>query len=180
MPKATAVWLIENTTVTFQQIADFCGMHPLEVKGIADGEVAVGIMGLSPLTSGELTKEEIKLAEEDGDRKLRLSQAVKNKITTKKKSKYTPIARRQDKPDAIAWFVKNYPNIKDSQLAKLIGTTKNTINSIRTRSHWNIQSIKPRDPVLLGLCSQIELDNVLAKLMLDDAKNDNISDSEQN
>ena len=166
MPKAVAVWLIENTAVTFDQIAEFCGMHPLEIKGIADGEVAVGIMGMSPIISGEVSAEEIKVAEANKDHKIRFLENAHKKYAIKKTAKYTPVARRQDKPDAISWFIKNYPTINDSQICKLIGTTKNSINSIRTRSHWNIQNIKPKDPVLLGLCSQIELDKVVSKLQL--------------
>lgn len=169
MPKATAIWLIDNTSLTFEQIADFCQMHTLEVKGIADGEVAVGIMGMSPINSGELTTEELKLAEKDPNRKLKINITDK-KYFKKSKTKYTPVARRQDKPDAIAWLLKKFPNITDTQIAKLIGTTKNTINSIRNRTHWNIQTIKPRDPVLLGLCSQTELDKLATKI---EQKSDN-------
>ncbi len=167
MPKATAVWLIENTTLTFDQIAIFCGLHPLEVKGIADGEVAVGIGGENPMNNGQLTKEEIHRCETNPSGKLQLSQQAQNhvKITDKKRktSHYTPIAKRQDKPDAVAWFVRYCPTVTDQQIVKLIGTTKTTINSVKGRTHWNISNIKPRDPVLLGLCSQIELDKVLAK-----------------
>lgn len=168
MPKATAVWLIENTALTFEQIANFCGMHPLEVKGIADGEVAVGIVGINPITNDQLTKEEIKRCETNPKANLNLSsQAQKHiKITSKKKKTghYTPIARRQDKPDAVAWFVRFHPSVTEQQIIKIIGTTKTTINSVKNRTHWNINNIKPRDPVLLGLCSQTDLEKLLEKV----------------
>lgn len=162
MPKATAVWLIENTKLTFEQIADFCGLHPLEVQGIADGEVAKGIVGVDPVTTGQLSAEEIRRCEKDENAKLMMEESAKKFIVAEKKpkkgGKYTPVARRQDKPDAIAWLLKNCPEINDSQIVKLIGTTKSTIEAVRTKTHWNSQNIKPRDPVLLGLCTQIELD----------------------
>lgn len=165
MPKATAVWLIEHTTLTFDQIALFCGMHPLEVKGIADGEVALGIIGEDPVASGQLTQEEIKRCEADGSAKLQLSiKAQKYAQAAKKKSaRYTPVARRQDKPDAIAWFIKHCPELSDAQITKLIGTTKSTIAAIRERTHWNTTNIRPRDPVLLGLCTQVDLDKTLER-----------------
>lgn len=167
MPKATAVWLIENTTLTFNQIARFCGMHQLEVKGIADGEVAIGITGENPINRDQLTKEEIKRCEENNSATLQLSKQAQDhvKITDKKRktSHYTPIAKRQDKPDAVAWFLRYYPNVTEQQIVKLIGTTKTTINSIKGRTHWNMTNIRPRDPVLLGLCSQTDLDKVLDK-----------------
>jgi uncharacterized protein len=177
MPKATAVWLVDNTTLTFKQIADFCGMHELEVKGIADGEVARGVMGINPVSNGQLTKDELERCCKDSNASLRLSisqayeAVVKNK---KKETKYTPIARRQDKPDAILYMIKNYPEITDAQLVKLIGTTKSTVEAIRDRSHWNLQNIRPRDPVLLNLCTQIEFDRVIEK-----AKLENKVESEQ-
>ena len=171
MPKATAVWLIENTTLTFDQIADFCGMHSLEVKGIADGEVAVGIAGENPITRDQLTREEITRCEKNNKARLMLSVQAQNhlKITDKKRktAHYTPIAKRQDKPDAVAWFVRYYPNITDQQIVKLIGTTKATINSVKGRTHWNMNNIKPRDPVLLGLCSQVDLNKILEKVKID-------------
>jgi len=159
MPKATAIWLVENTTLTFDQIANFCGMHPLEVQGIADGDVATGIIGQDPIARGLLTQEGLEAAEKDPEVKLRLVSNFEQYIKTekKRKSRYTPVARRQDKPDAISWLIKNHPELSDPQIAKLIGTTKSTINSIKERSHWNIQNIKPRDPVLLGLCTQTAL-----------------------
>jgi len=175
MPKATAVWLIENTTLTFEQIAEFCKMHPLEVKGIADGEVAIGIIGENPIANDQLSKEEIKRCEANPKTKLTLSEHAQEhvRINTKKRktAHYTPIAKRQDKPDAVYWFLRFYPGVTDQQIVKLIGTTKSTINAIKGRTHWNMTNIKPRDPVLLGLCSQTELDHVLekAKLNMDPA-----------
>ena len=170
MPKATAVWLIENTTLTFDQIADFCGMHPLEVKGIADGEVAIGIAGENPINKEQLTREEIKRCEANSNAKLQLSSQAQNhvKITDKKRktAHYTPIAKRQDKPDAVSWFIRYYPNVTDQQIVKLIGTTKSTIASVKGRTHWNMNNIRPRDPVLLGLCSQIDLDKLLEKVRI--------------
>ncbi len=167
MPKATAVWLIENTALTFEQIAHFCGMHPLEVKGIADGEVSVGIIGENPISNEQLSKEEIKRCEANANAKLQLSEHAQKhvKITSKKRktAHYTPIAKRQDKPDAIAWFVRYYQHVGEQQIVKLIGTTKTTINAVKGRTHWNMSNIKPRDPVLLGLCSQTDLDRALEK-----------------
>ncbi len=164
MPKATAVWLVENTTLTFKQIADFCGMHELEVKGIADGEVAQGISGVNPMISGQLTKEELERASADPKFSLHLANSVFDSLVSSKKkkgAKYTPVARRHDKPDAIYWLIKNCPNIQDSQITKLIGTTKSTIATIRDRSHWNMKNLRSRDPVLLGICSQSDLDKLL-------------------
>ncbi|MBS0236144.1 MAG: DUF1013 domain-containing protein [Proteobacteria bacterium] len=163
MPKGTAVWLIEHTSLTFEQIAEFCDLHPLEVQGIADGEVARGVIGEDPVKSKQLTKEEIARCEHDSNARLQLSEEAKRIIKARGKpvkAKYTPIARRQDKPDAIAWLLKNCPEMSDTQIAKLIGTTRNMIESIRSRTHWNMNNIKPKDPVLLGLCSQVELDKV--------------------
>ncbi len=172
MPKATAVWLIENTTLSFDQIASFCGLHPLEVQGIADGDVATGIIGQDPVASGQLSKEELEKALKDPKYTLKLNDNLNKYIKEqkKKKSRYTPVARRQDKPDAIAWIIKNHPEIKDSQIAKLLGTTKNTINAVRERSHWNISNIRPRDPVLLGLCMQSDLHAAIEKASKQAAK----------
>lgn len=170
MPKATAVWLIENTALTFDQIADFCGMHPLEVQGIADGEVAVGIIGVDPVANGQLDAELLKKAEKDHSVRISLSDTARKYLSTKVKgSRYTPVARRQDKPEAIAWLLKNHPYIPDAQIVKLIGTTKSTINAIRNRTHWNIANIKPKDPVLLGLCLQTHLDDLVSKYRPADA-----------
>lgn len=165
MPKATAIWLIENTALTFEQIANFCGLHHLEVKGIADGEVMNNVIGVNPVINGQLTHEEIKKAEQNPSHALMLNKSAEKYLQDNKKKSgtYTPVARRQDKPDAISWFVRNHPDVPDSKISKIIGTTKKTIDSIRSKSHWNIANIRPRDPVLLGLCSQIELDNLIAK-----------------
>lgn len=158
MPKATAVWLVENTTLTFDQIADFCSLHPLEVQGIADGEVAVGIQGNDPIASNQLTRAEIERCEKDPAARLKMAKReLPRPLKRTKGPRYTPVAKRQDKPDGIAWLLRHHPELKDSQIAKLIGTTKNTINAIRERSHWNSPNIRPRDPVLLGLCSQGDL-----------------------
>lgn len=163
MPKATAVWLVENTSLTFDQIAEFCGMHPLEVQGIADGEVSGGIMGVDPLSSGQLTLEEIRRGEADPKARLALAATARQYLQVKTKgARYTPVARRGDKPDAIAWIIKNFPTMPDAQIGKLIGTTKSTIKSVREKTHWNSAGIKPRDPVLLGLCTQTHLDSATA------------------
>jgi uncharacterized protein len=161
MPKATAVWLVENTSLTFDQIADFCKLHPLEVKGIADGEVAAGIKGLDPVSSGQLTREEIEKAEADPDHRLKMSEP-KVKLPeikpTRKGPRYTPVSRRQDRPNAILWLLRNHPELKDAQIMRLVGTTKTTIQQVRDRTHWNSANLTPMDPVTLGLCSQIDLD----------------------
>lgn len=162
MPKATAVWLIENTALTFRQIADFCGLHELEVKGIADGEVAVGIVGLDPVANGQLTRDEIARCEKDEVGKLRMIQSkVPLPKVRAKGARYTPVSKRSDRPDAIAWLLKFHPEVADAQIQKLLGTTKATIQAIRDRTHWNAVNIKPRDPVSLGICSQLELDRIV-------------------
>jgi hypothetical protein len=165
MPKATAVWLVENTSLTFDQIADFCKLHMLEVKAIADGEAAQGIKGLDPINSGQLTREEIARAEKDSGHRLKLAETkVRMPDRTKKKGpRYTPVSRRQDRPNAILWLVRNHGELKDAQIMRLVGTTKHTIAQIRDRTHWNIQSMQPQDPVTLGLCSQIDLDFEVAR-----------------
>ena len=171
MPKATAVWLVENTALSFEQIAEFCGMHPLEVQGIADGDVSGGIRGLDPVAGGQLSLDEIARCEKDSDARLEILSTAKQYIAHKTKgSRYTPVARRQDKPDAIAWLVKNYPAMTDAQISKLVGTTKNTIAAVRGKTHWNSNNIKPRDPVLLGLCTQTHLDAAVANIKVDPAK----------
>jgi hypothetical protein len=164
MPKATAVWLIENTSLSFGQIAEFCGLHPLEVQGIANEDVAKGIRGVDPIAGGFLSREEIAKGEADENYKLKALEQKRIDLPQVKKrgARYTPIARRQDRPDAIAWFLKNHPEVPDSKIVKLIGTTKATIDQVRNRTHWNSQNIKPVDPVTIGLCSQIELDAVVA------------------
>ena len=164
MPKATAVWLIDNTTLTFEQISEFCDIHVLEVQAIADGDVGQGILGFDPILNGQLTQEEI----DDccNDPTLSLKKSPSSLPETKNKNKgprYIPLARRGDKPDAIAWIVKNHPEVKNNQISKLIGTTKDTIEKIRTRSHWNISNITAKHPVLLSLCSQDDLENAVIK-----------------
>ena len=165
MPKATAVWLIDNTALTFEQIAEFVGMHPLEVKGIADEDVAKGIKGIDPIAAGQLTHEEIEQAEKNPELKLKMAPAKYKMphIKAKKTPRYTPVSKRQDKPDAIYWLLRNHPELTDADLMKLIGTTKATIAKIRDRGHWNSQNIKAVDPVTLGLCSQIELDFIVGR-----------------
>ena len=161
MPKATAVWLVENTSLSFEQIADFCKLHPLEVKGIADGEVAAGIKGFDPVSNGQLTREELDKAQADPDYRLKIAQS-KVKLPevkrTKKGPRYTPVSRRQDRPNAILWLVRNHPELKDAQIMRLVGTTKTTIQQVRDRTHWNSSTLSPLDPVTLGLASQIDLD----------------------
>lgn len=165
MPKATAVWLVDNTALTFDQIAVFCGLHPLEVKGIANGDVAAGIKGMDPVSKGQLTRDEIERCQNDPTAQLTLA-APKRDIPEQKPRKggrYTPLSKRQERPDAIAWLVRNHPELNDAEVGRLVGTTKPTIQSIRERSHWNMANITPLDPVTLGLCSQIELDEYVAK-----------------
>ena len=174
MPKATAVWLVDNTSLTFEQIADFCGLHPLEVKGIADGEVARDIRGADPIANGQLSREELdragaKPAYRMVAQKSRHAELLK---PAKKQPRYTPVSRRQDRPDAIAWFLRNHPEITDSQVAKILGTTKATIDQVRSRSHWNSAAIKPVDPVTLGLVQQLELDAIVRKAADKRAKED--------
>jgi hypothetical protein len=165
MPKATAVWLVENTSLSFEQIAEFCGLHNLEVKGIADGDVAQGIKGMDPIASGQLSREEIKRAEADPAYRLKVAESKVEipQVKTKPGPRYTPVSRRQDRPNAVLWLLRNHPELKDSQIMRLVGTTKPTIAAIRERSHWNSPNLTPQDPVMLGLCSQIDLDNEVAK-----------------
>jgi hypothetical protein len=165
MPKATAVWLVDNTSLTFEQIADFCGLHPLEVKGIADGEVARDIRGADPIANGQLSREELDRAGADSKYRMKAQKSRHAELLKpqRKAPRYTPVSRRQDRPDAIAWFVKNHPEVADSQIAKLLGTTKSTIDSVRERTHWNAANLKPTDPVTLGLVGQLELDSVVRK-----------------
>jgi hypothetical protein len=160
MPKATAVWLVENTALSFDQVADFCKLHPLEVKAIADGDAAQGIKGADPIQTGQLTREEIEKAVADPTYKLKLLESKIRLPEAKRKSgpRYTPVSRRQDRPNAILWLVRNHPELKDSQIMRLVGTTKSTIQAIRERTHWNASNLQPMDPVTLGLCSQIDLD----------------------
>ena len=165
MPKATAVWLVDNTALTFNQIGEFCKLHTLEVKGIADGEVAVGIKGMDPIAANQITRDEIEAGEKDPTHKLRLAKSkIVVPVAAKRKGpKYTPVSRRQDRPDAISWLLRYHPELADSQIMKLVGTTKTTINAIREQTHWNSQNLKPVDPVTLGLCTQLELDLAVRK-----------------
>ena len=162
MPKATAVWLIEKTALTFTQIADFCGMHPLEVQAIADGEVAQGIVGYDPVANVQVTMEEIKRCEADPAGRLKLIPASNPINKRGKGARYTPVAKRNDRPDAIAFVLRNFPQLSEAQVTKLLGTTKETIQKVRERSHWNSANIKPRDPVILGLCSQSDLNGMVS------------------
>jgi len=165
MPKATAVWLLDNTVLTFEQIADFCNLHLLEVKGIADGDVARGIRGADPIAAGQLTRSEIEGCQEDPDSRLKGIEKKEDlpKAERRVGKKYTPLSKRQDRPDAIFWLVRNHPELLDSQITRLIGTTKNTIQSIRDRTHWNSAYLNPVDPVSNGLCTQIDLDKEVQK-----------------
>ncbi len=160
MPKATAVWLVENTALTFDQVADFCNLHPLEVRAIADGDSAQGIKGLDPIQTGQLTREDIEKAEKDPNLRLKLADRKVRvpEQKTKRGPRYTPVSRRQDRPNAILWLIRNHPELRDSQIMRLVGTTKSTIQGIRDRTHWNAANLQPLDPVTLGLCSQIDLD----------------------
>ena len=160
MPKATAVWLVEHTSLTFEQIADFCGLHVLEVKGIADGDVAHGIKGMDAISSGQLSREEIKRGQDNTKYRLTLlkSKVQMPEIKTKRAPKYTPLSRRHDRPNAILWLLRHHPELRDSQVMRLVGTTKPTIEAIRNRTHWNSANLQPQDPVALALCSQVDLD----------------------
>jgi uncharacterized protein len=163
MPKATAVWLVENTALTFDQIADFCGLHPLEIQAIADGEVANQMQGLDPVANGQTTAEEIRRCQADPQARLKLSpQALPPRVVKHRGPRYTPIAKRQDKPDAISYLLKSHPELSDAQITKLIGTTKPTIAAVRDRTHWNSPNIKPRHPVGLGLCTLQELEDAIS------------------
>lgn len=163
MPKAVAVWLVDNTSLTFDQIATFVEMHPLEVSGIADGEVAVGMKGRDPIAAGELTRESIDECEKDAKKRLRLVTRKALPPQKRKAPRYTPLSKRQERPAAIAWLVRNHPELSDAQISKLVGTTKPTIQSIREKTHWNISQIQPIDPVALGMCRQMELDEAVSK-----------------
>lgn len=159
MPKATAVWLVENTALSFEQIAAFCRLHPLEVKAIADGEAAQGIKGLDPILTGQLTRDEVQRAEKDPRYVLKLAERkVKVPESKRRGPRYTPVSRRQDRPNAILWLLRNHPELKDAAIMRLVGTTKTTIQQIKERTHWNAANLTPMDPVSLALCSQIELD----------------------
>ena len=164
MPKATAVWLVENTTLTFKQIANFCNLHELEVKGIADGDVAKGIKAYNPILAGQLSREEIDLCSKDPERNLSLIERAEDvQVKERKKPKYTPLSKRQDRPDAALWLLKNFPQFTDGQISKLVGSTKGTVSLIRKRSYWNFSNLKAKDPVILGLCSQEIFEKALGK-----------------
>ena len=164
MPMATAVWLVENTTLTFKQIANFCNIHEVEVQGIADGEVAKGIVGYNPIISGQLTKEEIELSSKDNLRPLNLSkQDIEISNSENKVKKYVPLSKRQDKPDSVLWLIKNHSQLKDSQIAKLVGITKNSVVAIRNKSYWNFNSLNAKDPVAINLFTQKDLSDALEK-----------------
>ena len=174
MPKATAVWLVDNTSLTFEQIAAFCELHPLEVKGIADGEVARDIRGADPIANGQLSREELDKAQADSTYLMKAQKSRHAELLKpmKKSPRYTPVSRRQDRPDAIAWFIRSHPEITDGQIVKVLGTTKSTIEQVRNRTHWNSPNIKPVDPVTLGLIGQLELDALLKKAAEKRAKDD--------
>ncbi|WP_428539877.1 DUF1013 domain-containing protein [Profundibacter sp.] len=181
MAKATAVWLVDNTTLTFKQVADFCDLHELEVQGIADGDVAAGVKGFDPITNNQLTREEIEAAEKDPKHKLKLKYYAAAEGEQKRRGpRYTPLSKRQDRPASILWLVKFHPELADSQISKLVGTTKPTIQALRERTHWNISNIQPIDPVALGLCKQSELDAAVKKANDKLAKEGNVmSDDER-
>jgi hypothetical protein len=162
MPKATASWLLDNTTLTFEQIAEFCGLHPLEVQALADGETFV--VGVDPIATEQLSAEEIELATQNPSHKLRLKQEIPDKQRRTGGPRYTPLNKRQDKPDAVSWLLRHHGNLSDNQIIKLIGTTKSTIDKIRDRSHWNLKNLKPRNPVELGLCTEKDLEEALLSL----------------
>ena len=174
MPKATAVWLVDNTSLTFEQIAAFCELHPLEVKGIADGEVARDIRGADPIANGQLSREELDAAQGNPKYRMKAQKSRHAELLKpmKKSPRYTPVSRRQDRPDAIAWFIRNHPEITDGQIVKTLGTTKATIEQVRGKTHWNAANIKPVDPVTLGLIGQLELDALVKKAAEKKAKDD--------
>ena len=163
MPKATAVWLVENTKISFKQIADFCNLHELEVKGIADGDVAKGIKAYNPILAGQLTREEIESSSKDINRPLTLNKKVLDIKSQKKINKYVPLSKRQDRPEAVLWLTKNYPQLSDGQIVKLVGSTKNTVSAIRNKNYWNSSSLSPKDPVVSNLCLQIDIKNAIDK-----------------
>ena len=163
MPKATAVWLVENTKISFKQIADFCSLHELEVKGIADGDVAKGIKAYNPILAGQLTREEIEACSKDINKKIVLNKKNLDIKSQQKKKRYIPLSKRQDRPDAIVWLIKNYPQLSDGQIAKLIGSTKNTASLIRNKNYWNSSNLSAKDPVVSNLCSQIDIQKAAEK-----------------
>ncbi len=176
MPKATAIWLIDNTGMSFQQIADFCHLHILEVKAIADGEIMNGVVGLNPIKNGQLTQETIDKCTKNKDRRLKLCKPSVKYSSINRNRKYIPMVRRQDKPNAISWLDKNHPEIPDSYVIKLIGTTKVTIAAVRNKTHWNSANIKPKDPISLGLCTRSDLEQVLFKVKVSSERTKKLSD----
>tara|TARA_B100001750_G_C15308500_1_gene495975 strand:+ start:112 stop:684 length:573 start_codon:yes stop_codon:yes gene_type:complete len=163
MPKATAVWLVENTKISFKQIADFCDLHELEVKGIADGDVAKGIKAYNPILAGQLTREEIEACSKDSNKTIELNKKNLDIKSQKKKPRYIPLSKRQDRPDAVTWLIKNYPQLSDGQIGKLIGSTKNTVSLIRNKSYWNSSNLVSKDPVVSNLCTQVEIKKAVEK-----------------
>ena len=163
MPKATAVWLVENTNISFKQIADFCNLHELEIKGIADGDVAKGIKAYNPILAGQLTREEIELASKDNKKILTLNKKTLDIKFQKKNTKYIPLSKRQDKPEAVLWLIKTHPQLSDGQVAKLAGSTKNTVSVIRKKNYWNFSNLSAKDPVVSNLCSQTDIKNAVDK-----------------
>ena len=164
MPLATALWLVENTTLTFKQIADFCNLHEVEVQGIADGEVAKGIKAYNPIIAGQLSRDEIELSSQDNNRPLKIASSdIEISNTEKKIKKYIPLSKRQDKPDSALWLIKNHNVLRDSQIARLVGITKNSVSSIRNKSYWNFNNLNPKDPVALNLFSQKDLQEAINK-----------------
>ena len=165
MPKATAVWLVQNTTLSFKQIANFCNLHELEIKGIADGDVAKGIKAYNPILAGQLTREEIDTCSKDHEKSLKLNKKNEDVLVSseRKNAKYTPLSKRKDRPDSILWLVKNFSQLSDGQIAKLVGSTKGTVSLIRKRTYWNLSSLTPKDPVILGLCSQLQFEKATEK-----------------
>ena len=163
MPKATAVWLVENTKISFKQIADFCDLHELEIKGIADGDVAKGIKAYNPILAGQLTREEIEASSKDNTRPLKLNKKTLDIKSEKKVNRYIPLSKRQDRPEAVLWLTKNYPQLSDGQIVKLVGSTKNTVLAIRNKNYWNSSNLSPKDPVVSNLCTQIDIQNAVDK-----------------
>ena len=163
MPRATAVWLVENTTITFKQIADFCDLHELEIKGIADGDVAKGIKAYNPILAGQLTREEIEQCSKDINKPLVLNKKILDIKSEKKVNRYIPLSKRQDRPEAVLWFTKNYPQLSDGQIVKLVGSTKNTVSAIRNKSYWNSSNLSPKDPVVFNFCSEFDIKKAIDK-----------------
>jgi len=163
MPKATAVWLVENTKISFKQIADFCDLHELEIKGIADGDVAKGIKAYNPILAGQLTRDEIEASSKDIERPLRLNKKTLDIKSNQKNTRYVPLSKRQDRPEAVLWLSKNFPQLSDGQIVKLVGSTKNTVSSIRNKNYWNSSNLSPKDPVVSNLCSQTDIQNAVEK-----------------